>query len=158
MAHHSFTTTLRWTGNLGSGTSSYREYARDYEVTAPQKLSPLAGSSAKIYRGDERRYNPEELLVAALSSCHMLVYLHLCSDAGIAVTAYADEADGTMRANPDGSGEFVEVVLHPRVELADAARAAEADALHERAHELCFIARSVNFPVRYELNSHQVSS
>ncbi len=148
MAHHSFKTTLRWTGNLGSGTSAYREYSRDYEVSAPQKLAPVLGSSAQIYRGDERRYNPEELLVAALSSCHMLAYLHLCADAGIVVTAYEDEADGTMRANSDGSGEFVEVVLHPRVQITDAARTAQAAALHDRAHEMCFIARSVNFPVR----------
>jgi organic hydroperoxide reductase OsmC/OhrA len=153
MAHHSFKTTLRWTGNLGSGTSSYREYSRDHEVSAPQKVAPVLGSSAKIYRGDEHRYNPEELLVAALSSCHMLAYLHLCSDAGIVVTAYEDEAEGTMRTNPDGSGEFVEAVLHPNVRLADAARAAEAGALHERAHEMCFIARSVNFPVRCEAHS-----
>jgi organic hydroperoxide reductase OsmC/OhrA len=153
MADHSFKTTLRWTGNLGSGTSSYCEYSRDHEVSAPQKVAPVLGSSAKIYRGDERRYNPEELLVAALSSCHMLAYLHLCSDAGIIVTAYEDEAEGTMRTNPDGSGEFVEAVLHPHVRLADAARAAKAGALHERAHEMCFIARSVNFPVRCEAHS-----
>lgn len=145
---HQFKTTIRWTGNLGSGTSGYREYSRDHELSAPQKVAPIPGSSAKTYRGDERRYNPEELLVGALSACHMLMYLHLCADAGIVVTAYEDEAAGSMRTNPDGSGEFEEVVLHPRVQLADPARANDAAALHERAHELCFISRSVNFPVR----------
>jgi organic hydroperoxide reductase OsmC/OhrA len=150
MTNHIFQTTLRWTGNLGTGTSSYRAYARDYELSAPGKASAIAGSSAKTYRGDAARYNPEELLVAALSSCHMLAYLHLCADAGIVVTAYDDTAEGAMRTNPDGSGEFVEVTLRPRVQIADPARSAEADALHTRAHELCFIARSVNFPVRCE--------
>lgn len=147
MTNHSFKTTTRWTGNLGSGTSSYREYSRDHEITGPQKISPILGSSAKTYRGDERRYNPEELLVASLSTCHMLMYLHLCADAGIVVTAYEDEAEGTMRVNPDSSGEFVEVALHPRVQLADPGRAGDADALHERAHALCFISRSVSFKV-----------
>jgi organic hydroperoxide reductase OsmC/OhrA len=149
MAHH-YKTALRWTGNLGTGTSSYRAYSRNHELSAPQKTAPIAASSDKSFRGEESRYNPEELLVAALSSCHMLSYLHLCADAGIVVTGYEDEAEGTMRVNPDGSGEFVEVKLHPRVELADPSRADEADALHHRAHELCFIARSVNFPVLCE--------
>lgn len=148
MTNHRFSTTLRWTGNLGTGTSSYRAYGRDHELSGPLKTSVIAGSSAKTYRGDEARYNPEELLVAALSSCHLLAYLHLCADAGIVVTAYDDSAEGTMRTNPDGSGEFVEVTLRPRVQIADAARRAEAGALHKRAHEVCFIARSVNFPVR----------
>jgi organic hydroperoxide reductase OsmC/OhrA len=147
MTNHTFQTRLRWTGNLGTGTSSYRAYGRDHELSAPQKTSTIAGSSAKTYRGDDARYNPEELLVAALSSCHLLAYLHLCADAGIVVTAYDDFSEGTMRANPDGSGEFVEVTLRPRVQITDAARSGEAEALHERAHEVCFIARSVNFPV-----------
>ena len=100
-----------------------------------------------MFRGDGRRYNPEELLVAALSSCHMLWYLHLAADAGIVVVGYQDKAAGVMRENADGSGEFVNVLLNPVVTIADEARAAEADALHERAHSLCFIAGSVKFPV-----------
>lgn len=147
---HTFKTSLRWTGNLGTGTSSYRDYSRNHELSAPQKSAAIPASSAKTFRGDETRYNPEELLVGALSSCHMLSYLHLCADAGIVVTAYEDDAEGTMRLNKDGSGEFVFVTLHPRVELADLSRTDEAIALHERAHELCFIARSVNFPVTCE--------
>jgi organic hydroperoxide reductase OsmC/OhrA len=150
MTNHTFAATLRWRGNLGTGTSSYRAYSRDYELSGPLKTSAIAGSSAKTYRGDDTRFNPEELLVAALSSCHMLAYLHLCADAGIVVTAYDDSAEGTMRTNPDGSGEFVEVTLRPRVQMNNPARSAEAAALHQRAHEVCFIARSVNFPVLCE--------
>jgi organic hydroperoxide reductase OsmC/OhrA len=150
MTNHTFAATLRWVGNLGTGTSSYRAYSRDYELSGPLKTSAIAGSSAKTYRGDDTRFNPEELLVAALSSCHMLAYLHLCSDAGILVTAYDDSAEGTMRTNPDGSGEFVEVTLRPRVHITDPACSTEAGALHRRAHEVCFIARSVNFPVLCE--------
>ncbi len=153
MTNHTFEATLRWTGNLGTGTSSYRAYGRDYELSGPLKTSPIAGSSAKTYRGDDTRYNPEELLVAALSSCHLLAYLHLCAEAGIVVTGYDDSAEGTMRTNPDGSGEFTEVTLRPRVQITDPDRGAEADRLHERAHELCFIARSVNFPVRCQAAS-----
>src|ERR1700736_3222011 len=125
MTQHYFKMKTRWTGNLGSGTSSYREYSRDHEISGANKVAEIPSSSAKTYRGDERRYNPEELLIGALSACHMLTYLHLCADAKIVVTTYEDEAEGTMRANPDGSGEFEEVVLHPRVQLADPARSSD---------------------------------
>jgi organic hydroperoxide reductase OsmC/OhrA len=142
--------TVTWTGNRGSGTSSYRAYGRDHEISAPGKSAAIAGASDPAFRGDPAKYNPEELLVAALSACHMLSMLHLCADAGITVTSYSDDAMGIMRQNADGSGEFVQVTLRPRLSLADASRASELHALHERAHELCFIARSVNFPVRCE--------
>lgn len=148
-AHH-FAVTTTWTGNRGSGTSGYRAYGRDHDIVAEGKLGAIPGSSSPVYRGDRDRYNPEELLIAALSSCHMLWFLHLCADAGIVVTEYRDEADGTMQVNPDGSGEFKEVVLRPIVRLADASRAAALTGIHHRAHDLCFIARSVNFPVRTE--------
>lgn len=146
---HRYAVTVTWTGNRGTGTSGYRDYSRDHELRAGDK-PVLAGSSDRTFRGDPARWNPEELLVAALSQCHMLAYLHLSADARIVVTAYADAAEGTMAEHPDGSGEFTEVVLRPRVTLADPSRAGEAAGLHERAHELCFIARSVNFPVRCE--------
>ena len=147
---HVFRTTVRWTGNLGSGTSGYRDYSRGYEITAEGKSSPIAGSSAKVFRGEASRYNPEELLIAALAACHMLWLLHLCADAGIVVTSYEDSAEGDMRTHPDGSGEFVRVVLRPRIRLAEPVRKSELAALNHRAHELCFIARSVNFPVNVE--------
>ncbi len=148
-AHH-FKVTTTWTGNRGSGTSGYRAYGRDHEIVAEGKLGTIPGSSSPIYRGDKDRYNPEELLIAALSACHMLWFLHLCADAGIAVTEYRDEAHGDMQVNPDGSGQFNEVVLRPVVRIEDASRATALKALHHRAHDLCFIARSVNFPVRCE--------
>ena len=103
-----------------------------------------------MFRGDSARYTPEELLVASLSTCHMLWFLHLCADAGIVVTEYEDAASGEMSENADGSGEFTLVILRPRVVITDSARIADAMALHPLAHELCFIARSVNFPVQHE--------
>jgi organic hydroperoxide reductase OsmC/OhrA len=117
-------------------------------MTSPGKAQPIFGSSNPAFRGDASRYNPEELLVASLSACHMLWMLHLCADAGIVVTGYEDAAEGVMQMNPDGSGQFAEVVLNPQVNFTDSSRAGEFQQLHERAHELCFIAKSVNFPVR----------
>jgi len=139
-----------WTGNLGSGTSTYRSYSRNHELTGERKSAPIAGSSDPVFRGESSRYNPEELLLAALSACHMLALLHLCADAAITVTEYVDEAAGEMAENPDGSGQFTRVVLHPRMVITDASRIEDAKNLHHRAHELCFIARSVNFPVENE--------
>lgn len=147
---HVYTVTTTWTGNRGSGTSGYREYGRDHDIEGPGKNTVIRGSSTPVFRGDKTRYNPEDLLIGSLSACHMLWLLHLCADSGIAVTAYRDEASGTMHVNADGSGEFTDVVLRPVVRIADASRAEDLPALHHRAHELCFIARSVNFPVRCE--------
>lgn len=151
-AHH-FTTTLNWTGNRGSGTSTYRAYGRQHEITCDGKSLPIPGSSTPVFRGDKDRYNPEELLIASLSACHMLWFLHLCAESSIAVTAYADNAEGTVDMNADGSGQFREVVLHPRCEYAQAPAREQIEALHHRAHELCFIARSVNFTVRCQAES-----
>jgi len=147
---HHYKVTNIWTGNVGSGTSAYRAYSRNHELSGAGKSAPIAGSSDALFRGDASRYNPEELLVGALSACHMLWVLHLCADAGIVVTAYSDEAWGEMNEHPDGSGEFTRVVLRPRVTLADPSRAAEAVAIHHRAHEVCALARSMNFPVEHE--------
>jgi organic hydroperoxide reductase OsmC/OhrA len=140
---------IAWTGDRGTGTSGYRAYGRDHVIRIAGKPD-IAASSDPAFRGDPDRHTPEDMLVASLSSCHMLWYLHLCSDAGIVVTAYQDDAAGVMEVGADGGGRFVEVVLHPRVTLADPARADDARALHAPAHEKCFIARSVNFPVRTE--------
>lgn len=138
-----------WTGNLGEGTGGYRAYKRDHEIRADAKSIAIPGSSDPAFLGDPSRYNPEELLVASLSACHMLWVLHLSADAGIRVTAYSDRATGVMEESPDGSGHFTEVTLNPRVTITDPARAAEAEALHDRAHRLCFIANSVRFPVHH---------
>jgi organic hydroperoxide reductase OsmC/OhrA len=147
---HRYVVINRWTGNLGSGTSAYRAYSRNHELSADAKSAPIAGSSDPAFRGDPSRYNPEELLVGALSACHMLVLLHLCADAGIVVAEYSDQAEGEMVEHPDGAGEFTRVILRPRMIITDPARIADAIALNHRAHELCFIARSVNFPVEHE--------
>ena len=147
---HQYRVTTTWTGNLGTGTSDYRAYSRNHEIKILGKHSPLPASSDQSFRGDPARYTPEELLVASLSSCHMLWFLHLCADAGIVVTEYEDAAIGTMKEHPDGSGEFTSVVLRPRAVITDPTRQADATSLHHRAHELCFIARSVNFPVDCE--------
>ena len=147
---HDFFVTTTWTGNRGTGTSSYRAYGRDHQIVSPGKINPIAGSSSPVFRGEAERYNPEELLIAALSACHMLWFLHLCADAGISVEEYRDQAGGTVEMNADGSGQFAQVTLRPAVRLADSSRAEELRALHERAHDVCFIARSVNFPVRCE--------
>lgn len=146
MKRHTYSTRTEWTGNLGTGTSGYRAYARDHEISAAGKPA-VPASSDPAFRGDPARYNPEELLVASLSSCHMLWYLHLCADAGVVVTHYADDATGTMAETEDGGGHFVEVALRPRVRVAAGADRDLAARLHDRAHHLCFIANSVNFPV-----------
>ena len=147
---HQYRIHNRWTGNLGTGTSAYREYSRNHELSGAGKAAIIPGSSDPIFRGDPARYNPEELLLGALSACHMLWVLHLCTDAGIAITEYIDEAAGEMVEHPDGSGEFTRVVLRPRMVITDAARIAEAKAIHDRAHKVCCLARSVNFPVDHE--------
>jgi organic hydroperoxide reductase OsmC/OhrA len=146
---HRYQTRVEWTGNLGQGTADYRAYSRDHVVSAPGRPE-LAGSSDPAFRGDATRYNPEDLLVASLSSCHMLWYLHLCSAAGIVVTAYRDEAEGTMVEDEGGGGRFTAAVLRPAVTLAPGTDVTRALALHEEAHRLCFIANSVNFPVSIE--------
>lgn len=145
---HRYRVAIAWTGDLGSGTSGYAAYGRDHEVRIDGKPA-IAASSDPQFRGDAARHNPEELFVAALSSCHMLWYLHLCADAGIVVTRYEDAAEGTMVIAAHGGGQFREIVLRPRVAVASG-DAGQAGALHERAHALCFIANSVSCAVRIE--------
>jgi organic hydroperoxide reductase OsmC/OhrA len=147
---HFYQISTCWSGNLGSGTSAYSAYSRDHELSAPGKIVPIAGSSDPAFRGDAARYNPEELLLGALSACHMLWVLHLCADAGIVVTDYRDEAEGIAAEHADGSGEFTRVVLRPRMTIAEGARAAEAAEIHHKAHAVCALARSVNFEVACE--------
>jgi len=146
---HHYEVEVTWTGNTGEGTGSYKGFERAHDVTAGGK-APIAGSADPAFRGVADRWNPEEMLVAAVSQCHMLWYLHLCVGAGIVVTAYTDRPRGTMVENADASGAFSEVVLRPRMTITDPGRAEEAVKLHERAHEMCFIANSVAFPIRHE--------
>jgi organic hydroperoxide reductase OsmC/OhrA len=140
----------RWTGNLGSGTSSYQAYSRNHELSAPGKSAPIAGSSDAAFRGDAARYNPEELLLGALSACHMLWVLHLCADAGITIVDYADQAEASVAEHADGAGEFTRAVLRPRMTITDGARAKDAAGIHHKAHAVCALARSVNFEVTVE--------
>ena len=158
---HSYDVTVAWTGNRGRGTSGYREYDRDHEVTVSGagddeetgdagRPQAIAGSSDSTFRGDPGRWNPEQLLTAALAQCHMLSYLHACATVGIVVTGYTDEAHGTMTETTDGGGHFTEVVLRPRVTVAAPDMIEKAIGLHAEAHSRCFIASSVNFPVRHE--------
>ncbi|MER8187117.1 OsmC family protein [Kitasatospora sp. NPDC094015] len=145
---HSYTTTVTWTGNSGTGTSGYRSYGRAHEVSAEGRPA-IAGSSDPAFRGDPARWNPEQLLLASVSQCHMLWYLHFCAVEGVVVTSYQDRAEGTMAETASG-GHFTGAVLRPRIEVARAEMVEQAIALHERAHRACFIANSVNFPVRHE--------
>ena len=147
--NHRFSVTVEWTGNRGSGTSNYRAYSRDHEIAGPGK-PVVPGSSDPAFRGDAARYNPEELLIASLSACHMLWYLHLCAVSEIVVTAYSDSATGEMHLDADGGGKFSSVTLRPRVSIASGCSRETAMSLHSEANRLCFIANSVNFPVHHE--------
>jgi organic hydroperoxide reductase OsmC/OhrA len=146
---HRYAAQLVWTGNRGAGTSGYAAYDRAHEVKVADKPA-LSMSADPQFRGDATRYNPEELLLAALSSCHMLWYLHLAADSGIVVTSYEDHAEGVMREAADGAGAFESVTLKPRIHVAPDTDLVLATRLHETAHDKCFIARSVNFEVRCE--------
>jgi organic hydroperoxide reductase OsmC/OhrA len=146
---HNYNLTIKWTGNKGEGTSNYRAYERSYSVIAENKVE-IKGSSDPAFRGDKTKYNPEEFLVAALSSCHMLSFLHVCAEAGITVVDYIDNATGTMAETATGGGHFTEVTLNPLVTITDKNKADTLHELHKKANENCFIASSVNFPVHHK--------
>jgi len=146
MKQHHYEIRLTWTGNDGRGTSDYRSYRRDHEITVVNKII-IPASSDPAFRGDPSRYNPEELLVGSVSSCHMLWYLHFCAVNQVVVLDYRDNALGEMVENSDGSGQFTRILLKPVVKISPESDPAKAQALHHEAHRYCFIARSVNFPV-----------
>lgn len=145
---HHYKLSLKWNGNKGNGTSDYRAYERAYSIHIENKPD-LDGSSDPTFRGDQTKHNPEDMLIAALSSCHMLSYLHVCAIGGVVVVDYSDDATGLMVTTSDGSGHFTEVVLNPTVIVADASMIEKANEYHKKASELCFIANSVNFPVKH---------
>jgi len=153
---HSYSIHMRWTGNTGQGTREYRGYERSHEYSVEGK-PVIPGSSDPAFRGDRTRYNPEELLVMSLSSCHMLWYLHLAAESKIVVVDYQDAAVGTMVEDAEKGGYFTEVILRPSVTIEAGSDAAIAESLHARAHHLCFVANSVNFPVRCEPVTRQQS-
>ncbi len=146
--YHTYLLNLIWTGNLGTGTETYRGYTRDHTISANCKPNLLA-SSDKAFRGNPERYNPEELLLAAVSSCHMLSYLHLCVVNKIVVVNYSDNPMGKMLESPDGSGRFEEICLYPTIIITDKTMIQRAIELHHEANKVCFIANSVNFPIRH---------
>ncbi len=146
---HSYETKLTWIGNRGTGTSGYKDYSRDHTIAVGNK--PLIkGSSDPSFRGDPSRYNPEELLVSSLSSCHMLWFLHLASVNNIVVLEYEDQASGLMEETEDGGGQFLSVTLSPIVTVAEKSMIDNCHDLHIEANKLCFIAKSVNFPVHHK--------
>lgn len=146
---HRYSVRTTWTGDRGTGTSGYRYYDRSVTLEIDGKPA-IAASADRPFRGDRARWNPEDMLLAALSECHLLSYLHACVKAGVVVVGYEDEASGLMVEDGRGGGAFREVVLRPRVTVTEAAMTDAATAAHAQAHEWCFIANSVNFPVRHE--------
>jgi organic hydroperoxide reductase OsmC/OhrA len=146
---HHYNLTIKWTGNVASGTSNYREYERSHTIIVDNKQD-ISGSADPTFRGDKTKHNPEELLLASLSACHMLSYLHLCAVSGVVVTDYVDHATGTMIQTPDGGGHFSEITLNPVVTVTENSMTQKANELHKKANELCFIANSVNFPVHHK--------
>ena len=147
---HRYAVTVEWTGNTGTGTSTYGGYERRHEISAGQQKPRIPGSSDPGFRGDPSRWNPEELLVASLSACHKLWYLHLSALAGVVVVAYLDHAEGEMEESTDGGGRFLRVTLRPEVTVVPGSDLAKARELHAAAHAKCFIANSMNFPVEHQ--------
>ena len=147
-AEHEYKARLVWEGNRGAGTSTYQAYGREWRIQVDGKPD-LVGTADPAFRGDRDKHNPEDLLVMALSTCHLLSYLALCARNRISVLSYVDEASGVMTTTADGGGHFVSVTLRPKVQVAEAGMRALAIELHEKAHATCFIASSVNFPVSH---------
>jgi organic hydroperoxide reductase OsmC/OhrA len=143
---HKYLTTIEWTGNNGSGTSGYTSYERSHRIQVAGKAG-IEASSDPHFRGDDKKYNPEDLFLASIASCHMLWYLHLCADHGIIVQTYLDKASGLMETGTDGSGQFSKIVLMPSITVQNEGMIDMAVKLHHKAHEMCFLANSVNFEI-----------
>lgn len=143
---HKYLTTIEWTGNNGSGTSGYTDYERSHTIQVAGKAN-IEASSDPHFRGDDKKYNPEDLFLASIASCHMLWYLHLCADHGIIVETYLDRANGLMETGTDGSGQFSKIVLMPLITVQSESMIDMAVKLHHKAHEMCFLANSVNFEI-----------
>jgi len=150
MLDHDYAVDVRWTGDRGEGTTSYRSYGRDNTIVATGKQHDILASADRTFHGDADRWNPEELLLAALAQCHLLSYLHVAATAGVVVVAYEDAAVGRMTQTQDGGGRFTSVTLRPRVTVADDGMVERALELHAEASRKCFIAASVAFPVGHE--------
>jgi organic hydroperoxide reductase OsmC/OhrA len=149
MKQHRYNANITWAGNTGEGTKDYRSYERSHTININGK-QVIQGSSDPSFRGDATMYSPEDLLLSSIAACHMLWYLHLCTTAGVVVTAYVDNAEGTMIENADGGGRFTQVILKPVITLQNKNMIEKADELHHEANKLCFIANSCNFPILHQ--------
>ena len=147
---HEYAARLIWTGNKGEGTATYRSYDRSYTISINNKPD-FSGSADPVFRGDASKHNPEDMLVMALSSCHLLSYLHLCASNGIVLTSYEDDATGIMTEDAVKGGYFTEVTLNIKMNITDASKKEQALALHHDANKLCFIANSINFPLLHNI-------
>tara|TARA_B100000809_G_scaffold92915_1_gene91587 strand:+ start:54 stop:524 length:471 start_codon:yes stop_codon:yes gene_type:complete len=147
MKEHNYKIKIEWTGNEGNGTLNYKSFNRNHKIIADGKYDEINGSSDPAFLGDKTKYNPEDLFLSSLSSCHMLWYLHLCSANKIIVTEYLDNATGIMEETENGSGKFTEVTLNPKVIITDLKMISKANELHQQANEMCFIANSCNFKI-----------
>lgn len=152
MKKHNYKIKTEWTGNEGSGTKNYKTYNRNYSITGEDKYNEILGSSDPSFLGDRTRYNPEDLFLSSISSCHMLWYLHLCSTHDITVTSYTDNATGIMEETKDGSGKFTSVTLNPSISITNSLHTSKAIELHTKANEMCFIANSCNFKIKHNCN------
>jgi len=150
MKEHRYHVKLNWTDENGKGTTSYTDYSRNHQANVKGKPA-LQLSSDQAFRGDATKYNPEDMLVASLASCHMLWYLHLCSKSGITVVKYEDNAEGLMLQEDTGGGRFEKVVLHPEITIVEKDKIELAHKLHEEANQKCYIANSCNFPIKHQV-------
>lgn len=149
MKDHHYNATITWTGNTGKGTADLKSYERDHIIVVEGKPA-IPGTSEVSVKANKVRYNPEELLLSAVSACHMLWYLFLCAENGIVVTSYVDKSSGTMHNTPDGGGRFTGITLQPEITIAGEADEATLADLHHRANNLCYIANSCNFPIHHK--------
>lgn len=145
---HEYDVSVEWTGNRGTGTSDYKAYDRTWNICSAGK-PVVACSNDPLLGGDASKYNPEDLLLAAVASCHMLWYLHLCSNAGVTVTDYKDTPSGIGEMEPSGKGRFLKVILKPKITISTGS-IEQAEKIHGEVHNFCFIARSVNFPIEID--------
>lgn len=147
--NHTFKATVNWQLGNTETTLNPKSFSRNHVVTITNKKTPLEVSAAKPFRGDDTLYNPEDLLLSALASCHMMSYLYVCSQNNIDVLSYTDTAEAILDVEASGSGHFSKVTLKPVVTIKDASQLELAKTLHVKANSLCFIANSCNFPVEH---------
>jgi organic hydroperoxide reductase OsmC/OhrA len=145
---HEYSSRTVWTGNAGEGTRRYRGYARTWDIATPGK-PVIHCSNDPLLGGDPTLPNPEDLMLATVSACHMLWYLHLACNAGIVIHSYTDDPVAIGETAPNGAGRFLSATLRPRIEVEAGADLDKAAALHNDVHQFCFIARSINFPITY---------